>query len=305
MALSPELFVILPSGVRICYQTFGEPSDPAVILIAGNTCSMLDWREELLPLFSPADNPYYLVRYDHRDTGLSTEFPVPSTYTLSDMAGDAEGLADHLGISSKGYHVVGASMGGPIAGIIAARKQQQIKSLTLIYTSPGVSSELPLSERLKEINIANPPMPTGTAKDRKLYIEYAMNLYHTLSTRKPDEAERLGVEKMMTKVVDREMKHGTLYSKGPNHGAASYSGWPGPEMFRQVKCPSTVIQASMDQFFGPEHGEALAKEIDGAEYVLWEDIGHEWPERVWDRLANVLLQTWDKGEKAWGKSEGN
>jgi pimeloyl-ACP methyl ester carboxylesterase len=301
MAFSPELFVQLPNGVRLCYQTFGDPSDPAVILIAGNTCSMLDWREEMIPLFSPPGNAHYIIRYDHRDTGLSTEFPVPSTYTLSDMAGDAEGLADHLGLSAKGYHLVGASMGGPIAGIIAARKQQQVKSLTLMYTSPGMSSELPLSERAGRINMGNLPMPTGTAKDRQLYIDYAMKLYLTLLSREPDESERQRTEAMMTQVVDREMKHGTLFSKGPNHGAASFNGWPGQKMFRDVKCPTTVIQASLDQFFEPEHGEALTREIKESEYVLWEDVAHEWPERIWDRIASVFLQTWEKGEKEWEK----
>ena len=303
MNASPELFATLPNRVRLCYQTFGEPSDPAVIFVAGNACSMHDWREDLLSLFSPAGKKHYLIRYDHRDTGLSTEFPVPSTYTLSDMGEDVEGLADHLGLSSKGFHLVGASMGGPIAALVAARKPQMIKSLTLLYTSPGVSQELPLSERASHIYMGVQPMPTGTVQDRKNYIDFAMKLYDTLATRKPDEEERREAEAVMTRIVDREMKSGTLYSKGPNHGAASFAGWPGVKPLKNIRCVTTVIQAGLDPFFEEIHGEALAGGIEGAELVLWEDVGHELPKRIWGRLADAFLSTWEKGDNKWASSK--
>src|SRR5687767_12510958 len=93
---SEELFVTLPNRVRICYQTLGNPSDPGVILISGHGCSLYDWNEDMLQLLTPPSDPHFIVRFDHRDAGLSTEFPVPASYTLLDMAGDIEGLIRHL-----------------------------------------------------------------------------------------------------------------------------------------------------------------------------------------------------------------
>lgn len=98
MDASEELFVTLSTGVRICYQTFGDPSNPAIVFITGHSGSMLEWQEDMIELFNPAGGPqHYIIRFDNSDTGLSTEFPVPGGYTLEDMAGDIEGLVDHLG----------------------------------------------------------------------------------------------------------------------------------------------------------------------------------------------------------------
>lgn len=297
MDISPELFATLPTGVRLCYQTFGQPSDPAVILVAGAKASMLDWHEQTVAKFSPPEDRHYIVRFDHRDTGLSTEFPVPSQYTLGDMASDVEGLADHLELPSKGYHLVGASLGGPIATIVAIRRPQEVRSLTLVYTSPGVSAELPLNEKAGRINIGIQPMPTGAKSDRKMYIDHIMKVYDALATQQPSKEERDGAEQVMARVVDREMRSGNLYSKEPNHGSASFAGWPGVKALESVKCPTAVIQAALDQFFGVEHGEALAKGIDQSELVVWDDVGHELPRRIWDRLAGVLLKTWKRGDE--------
>ncbi|KAL4731707.1 hypothetical protein ACLX1H_000687 [Fusarium chlamydosporum] len=92
MNVSSEQFVKLPNRVRICYQTFGEPSDPAVILVPGNASSMLFWPEGLVEKLLSGENgeKYFIVRYDPRDTGLSQEFPVPAGYSIRDMAEDVD-----------------------------------------------------------------------------------------------------------------------------------------------------------------------------------------------------------------------
>ncbi|KAH7142863.1 Alpha/Beta hydrolase protein [Dactylonectria estremocensis] len=293
MDASLELFVTLPTRVRICYQTFGDPSDPAVVLIMGATCSMLDWREDLLPFFSPDGDRHFLVRFDHRDTGLSTEFPVPGGYTLEHMAGDIEGLVDHLGLGPKGFHVVGTSMGGPLAYMLATRRPQQVKTVTLMFTSPGVSEDFPAG---RGVDMGTLPMVPGAGDQKENYIEYSTNLYKLLATEPPSEEERKENEDLIKRIVDRDLKGGTLYSKGLNHRAALWGNWPGEETVRQVKCPATVIQGGKDQFFGPEHGEALARWIEGAEYVLWDDVGHEMPKRIWGRMGEVFLRTWKRGE---------
>ncbi|KAH6893140.1 Alpha/Beta hydrolase protein [Thelonectria olida] len=294
MDASPELFVALPTRVKICYQTIGNPADPAVVLIPGGSGSMLEWRDGMLALFSPPENPHFLIRFDSRDTGLSTEFPVPGGYTLGDMAGDIEGLVDHIGLTN-GFHIVGPSMGGPIAAIVAARRSQQVRSLTLLYASPGATSGLPLKEGYSSLGVGS------MGYDKQTFIQNHINLYKSLTTQPPDEGERKDYEALVRRICDRESKSGTLYSKGPNHGGAAFAGWPGLELLKDVQCPATVIQAAKDQIFGKEHGETLAKGIEKAEYVLWDDVGHELPWRIWKRMAEVFLQTWKRGDDAWVK----
>lgn len=154
MDASEELFVTLSTRVRICYQTFGNPSNPAVVLISGHSGSMLGWHEDMIKLFNPTDGPrHYIIRFDNRDTGLSTEFPVPGGYTLEDMAGDIEGLVDHLGLPSVGFHIVGLSMGGHLASILAARRRREVRSLTLLYASPGTRANIPLNETAFSLNM--------------------------------------------------------------------------------------------------------------------------------------------------------
>ncbi|KAF5660233.1 hydrolase or acyltransferase of alpha beta superfamily [Fusarium heterosporum] len=290
MDASPELFVTLPNRVRICYQTFGNSSDPAVILVPGNGGGMLTWAEGLIEKLQSADNgkKYFVIRFDQRDTGLSTEFPVPA-----DMAGDVEGLADHLNL--EGFHILGLSKGGPIAYTVAARKPNQVKTLTLMFTSPGVSPELPIKDGL---NLGFQPTLAGFGNYKESFIKSGMALYDAMTTQ-PDAEERKEIEEMVTRITERDMKGGTLYSKAANHGAASHGkeGWPGVDTLKKIRCPTTVVQAGKDQVFGEIHGEALVKAIPGSvDYVLWDDVGHELPRRIWSRMAKMLHVFWEKSE---------
>lgn len=295
MEASEELFAHLSNRVRICYQTFGNPDDPAVILVAGHAGSMLEFPEDLINLMSPADstNRYFVIRYDHRDTGLSTEFPVPANYSLADMAGDIEGLVDHIGLASKGFHIVGASKGGMMAYLVAARRAGQCKSLTLLLTSPGISKELPQKEFR---DYGNVPMFIGAGDQKQMHIDAGMRVWEGLATA-PTDDDRKEQLALRTRIVERESKSGTLYSKEPNHGDATTQDekWPGFDALKKIECPTTVLQAAKDPIFGEIHGEALAEAISGAEYVLWNDIGHELPRRVWVRLTELLQRTWQKG----------
>jgi pimeloyl-ACP methyl ester carboxylesterase len=118
--------------VELCYETFGDPGDPAMLLIMGLGTQMIGWHEEFCGAL--VERGYFVVRYDNRDSGRSAHFdsvppPTPGellrrrirrpAYTLADMADDAAGLLDHLDVGAA--HVVGASMGGMIAQTLAAR----------------------------------------------------------------------------------------------------------------------------------------------------------------------------------------
>src|SRR3954468_1891617 len=130
----------------ICYETFGDPSDPAMLLIMGLGTQMIAWHDEFCAQL--AGRGFFVIRHDNRDIGRSSRIdgPVPSLqqlllrdrgapYTLADMAGDSMGLLDHLGIEQA--HIVGASMGGMIAQTIAIRYPERALSLVSLFSNTG------------------------------------------------------------------------------------------------------------------------------------------------------------------------
>src|SRR3954449_12431304 len=134
--------------VELCYETFGNPGRPAVLLIMGLGTQMLGWHEDFCGQL--AERGFFVIRYDNRDVGRSTKFsssppPTPRelltrkirrpAYLLADMADDGVALLDALGIEAA--HVVGASMGGMIAQVLAARHPGRVLSLVSIMSTTG------------------------------------------------------------------------------------------------------------------------------------------------------------------------
>ena len=146
-----ELPTAKANGIEICYDTTGDPSDPTVLLVMGLGGQLIQWDPELCGLI--AERGYHVVRFDNRDVGLSTHLdgavdvfgllaseatgsaPPAVPYLLSDMADDAIGLLDHLGVDRA--HVVGVSMGGMIAQAIALGHRARVITLTSIMSTTG------------------------------------------------------------------------------------------------------------------------------------------------------------------------
>jgi pimeloyl-ACP methyl ester carboxylesterase len=125
--------MVQANGVKICTETFGDPADPVVLLISGAAESMLWWEDDLCRLL--VDGGRQVIRYDHRDTGLSVTYPPGNpTYHLDDLVEDAVRVLDAYGIGSA--HIVGLSLGGIIAQLIAIRHSERVRSITLISSTP-------------------------------------------------------------------------------------------------------------------------------------------------------------------------
>src|SRR5262245_53226953 len=143
-AVSEEQFAPLPSGVEICYQTFGDPAGEPLLLVMGLGGPMTWWDPDFCRML--AERGFFVIRYDNRDTGRSTKLRARVTrgmlvrsfmgrggkppYTLDDMAVDGFGLLDHLGIDTA--HVVGISMGGMIVQTMALLRPDRVRSMTSI-----------------------------------------------------------------------------------------------------------------------------------------------------------------------------
>lgn len=295
MTNSAEQYVHLPNGVRICYQTFGLSSDPAILLLAGGGQSMLAWDEDFIRLLSPPSKPHFIIRYDIRDTGCSTCYPMStdstSQYTLTDLADDALAILDQLSI--KDAHLVGFSLGGGIAFTIAGQKApHRVKSLSLLSTTPvgpfprpedGVPGLAP--ELAAKLQAA--PFPSDWhARDQVVAF---LCYFNSCMAYKPlTIAEETKAADLASKVFDRAEANGTTVQTFFNQQGAAQSPWP-KEALRNVSCPTVIVHGRHDQNVPLLHAELLQKSVLGSKLVVIEDIAHEMPRRVWEVIVKEIL----------------
>lgn len=280
----------LTNGMTIEYESLGDDNAPTMLWIMGFTAQMTAWDDRFLAKF--VDQGFRVVRFDNRDCGLSSkldgvvaptdqvtaavmmgETPPPVPYTLSDMAADAAGVLDHLGIESA--HVIGASMGGMIAQTFAIEHPHRTASLTSIMSMPGdVAYGTPTPEAMAALLAPPPP-------SRADYIESAANWAVWCSKKHFDLAEakaRAGRE------YDR-----SFYPEGAHRQlAAIYASGDRSEMLRTLDVPTLVIHGSDDTLITPSGGERTAELIPGARLLMVEDMGHDLPAPLWDVYVDEI-----------------
>jgi pimeloyl-ACP methyl ester carboxylesterase len=277
--MSDEL--VVANGVEVCVETFGEPADAAILLIAGAAGSMLSWDEEFCERL--ADGSRFVIRYDQRDTGRSVTYaPGAPEYTGRELVADPVGVLDALGVVAA--HLVGISMGGGTAQLVALDYAERVASLTLISTSPVVRSaaELPpMSEDLRAHFAREAPQPDWS--DRDAVIEYIVEDARPYASRPFDE-------EAWRELARRDFARSiNLASSYTNHFVID-DGGERRERLAEIRAPTLVIHGAEDPLFPLPHGEALASEIPAAELLVLEATGHELPRRVWDAVVPAILR---------------
>ena len=172
---APHDEIVNANGVELCVERFGDPADPAIVLIMGSSASMDWWEDEFCE--SLAAGQRFVVRYDHRDTGRSVSYePGAPGYTGEDLTNDVLGVLDAVGIAKA--HLVGMSMGGAIAPVVALDDPDRVASLTLVSTSPaGPGEDLPgMSEETIAAFSREPP----DWSDRSEVLGYMVHLAASL-----------------------------------------------------------------------------------------------------------------------------
>jgi pimeloyl-ACP methyl ester carboxylesterase/SAM-dependent methyltransferase len=271
-------------GVGLCVETLGERGAPPILLIAGAAESMESWDRDFCRLL--AGEGRFVIRYDHRDTGRSTSWPPGAPgYTGRDLVADAGGLVDIL--AGGRAHLVGLSMGGAIAQQLAVEHPERVATLTLISTSPGPADDLPpVTERLRAALAKPPPEPDWN--DTDAVVEHLVQSYRPYAG--PNYFDEGAMRDMARRAVART----------PNRGASAANHWlleDGDDIrarLGEVGAPTLVVHGSEDPLFPPGHGEALAREIPGAELLLLEGVGHQAPPRsTWDVVVPAILRHTD------------
>jgi pimeloyl-ACP methyl ester carboxylesterase len=267
-----EHIITTRQGVRLCWEGFGDPGTPPLLLIAGHSAQAVWWRAEFIQLL--VDKGYYVIRYDNRDVGRSQHF-AGAAYTIEDMADDAAGLLDGLGIPSA--HVVGQSMGGMIAQELALRHPHTVLSLTLMFTLGR------LPDSMLE---AGPRVPAPTAGSREEAIEqFVLNEQHCRSRDYPQDVEWL------------RALGGEYYDRGYDPAGLDRQM---DAVMRQrdrlpalagLDIPTAVLAGSTDQLIEPSASRDLAQAIPGATLRIFEGMGHELPVPLWTEITGIIDRT--------------
>jgi pimeloyl-ACP methyl ester carboxylesterase len=283
----PEQFCDVGGGITLCYETYGDPADPAALLIMGLGAQMVAWQQDFCE--GLAERGLFVVRFDNRDIGRSTHLqgPPPSLlellrysaastrYMLADMAQDTAGLLDELEIDSA--HVIGASMGGMIAQTLAVRHPTRVRSLVSIMSSTG-------GRRVGRPALSSYAIFLRKAPhERAAFIAHAERLFAKIGSRGiPQDTE--GVRRIAALSFDRELdRTGT----GRQLAAIIASGDRSAEL-ATVTTPTLVIHGSVDPLISPSGGRATARAIPGARLEIVEGMGHDLPRVLWPRLIDAF-----------------
>ena len=275
------------NGIEIAYETFGDPSDPALLLVMGLATQMIGWREEFCQAL--ASRGFHVLRFDNRDVGRSSRIrgapkpkvlralagrPNDPAYTLDDMAGDAFGLLDHLGVEAA--HVMGASMGGMIAQTMAIGRPERVLSPRRSCRRRGTGAA---GLRLKALGVLLRRAPS----DRDSFAEYIVRTYNVIGSpgypRDDDLVRELGLRS-----YDRGVDRG-----GPARQiVAIQASGDRTEALARLKLPTVVIHGKDDPLIPVRAGRATARAIPGAELIEIEGMGHDLPRELWPRIVDVV-----------------
>ena len=262
------------NGVRLCVETFGRSDDPAILLIHGASASMLWWEAGLCERLAAQGR--FVIRYDQRDTGRSTTYPVGApAYALADLADDALAVLDRLGVERA--HVVGCSMFGALALLLAVDHPDRVASVTFVSTStcePG----------LPPIGGHGPDQPTDLS-DPAVQVEYVLGVLRAYDGVSPffgEAAARALVEADVARATNMAATLTNPYlidMDGPQGGS-----------FGDIAVPTLVVHGELDPVFPLPHGEALARAVPGAELVVLAGAAHDLPRARWDDFVAALVR---------------
>lgn len=295
VAVSEELFAPVSAGVELCYQTFGDPDDEPLLLVMGLGGPMTWWDADFCRML--AGRGFHVIRYDNRDTGRSSRIRgrvtrsalvraftggrVRAPYAMSDLAEDAFGLLDHLGLDSA--HVAGVSMGGMIVQTMAILRPERVRSLTSIMSTTGK----------RTVGWQHPSLlPTlvgARGPGREAYVrasEQTWGLIGSPAYPQTREQIRARAEETFDRGVSAQgvMRQMLAVVTQPNRSAR----------LRAVRVPTLVVHGLADRMVHVSGGRATAAAIPGAELLLIDGMGHDVPPALFETFTAAIRRTADR-----------
>ncbi len=284
------------NGIELCYETFGNPSDPALLLVNGFTSQLTGWETAMCERFAARGR--YVIRYDNRDVGRSShltggegllskvmaarngEGDMPELpYLLSDMASDGMGLLTALGIEQA--HIAGVSMGGMIVQTMAIEHPHRVLSLTSIMSTTG-EQEFGQSTPEARVALTAPPIDV-----RSEYIEQAVRGRRVWSSPRyfDDQLERARIGRDFDRM---------FFPDGAVRQYLAILGSPSRvEGLAQLTTPTLVIHGRADTLISLSGGQRCAELIPGATLMVLNDMGHDLPIPLWPTLLDAMISHQD------------
>ena len=286
-----DQFVTVPSGMTICYRDFGDKADPAILLIAGLGEDLTFWTDSFVG--SLVARGFRVVAIDNRDVGQSTFVAAPAprlwrqvaarprsdAYSLADMAQDAVGVLDHLGIGQ--VHLVGRSMGGMIAQTIAATESQRVLSLTSIYSTTGARGVG--QPALSTIRLLAAPAARTRTEAVRAHLRITRHIAG-LGYPVDDAAEAA----IAARGWDRSA--GDLAAGAARQIQAIQRSGDRTAQLRRITVPTLVINGDRDLMVAPGGGAATVQAIRSAQHVVIPGMGHHIPEALVDPITQYISQ---------------
>ncbi len=278
------------NGIQVCYETYGTPTDPTLLLVMGLGAQMVAWDEDWCTAF--VDRGFHVVRFDNRDIGESTWIETDldlgaavmaafggdasaAPYLLGDMAADAIGLLDALGVGRA--HVMGASMGGMIAQTMAIEHPDRVATLTSIMSTTGERDVGQPDPEILGSLIAERPT------EREASIEFAVGVSKAISS--PTLWDEGRARARATREVDRGINPRGV----PQQMLAIVASGSRAEGLAELDLPTLVVHGALDRLVTPSGGERTAELVPGAELVVFPEMAHDVPQpyvpEVLDRVT--------------------
>lgn len=291
------------NGIELEVEQHGPAGGPALLLIMGLGMQLTGWPQAFVDHLAQAG--FRVIRFDNRDIGLSTKFnewgsadllkgafchalrlPVRSPYTLDDMAADALGLLDALGIARA--HVVGCSMGGMIAQLLAARHPERLASLTLMMTTSG-SRRLPGPTWQARMSLLSRPR---NPHEIESVLEHGSAIFKVISSPGFPTEEALVRERIALSI--KRSHHPGGIGRQLLAVAASADRTP---LLARITAPTLVIHGRADPLVPVANGIDLARRISGAKLELIDGMGHDLPDALLPRMAASIAAHADAAPK--------
>ena len=285
------------NGVDIAYDTIGDPSDRPLLLVMGLGMQLIHWDLELCERL--AARGFRVIRFDNRDSGHSTQIDarVPNLmrgmaglhmdapYVLDDMAADAVGLLDHLGIEAA--HVVGISMGGMIAQAMAIHRLERVLSLTSIMSTTG------------DRRVGRPKLRVWGAlvrrapRAKQAFVEHFVRVFKLIGSKgfSIDEEH-------IREVAAATWERGEHPAGTARQLAAILASGDRTQRLRELRVPTTVIHGRSDPLVPFRGGVATARAIPGAKLIAIPGMGHDLPRQVWPLVVDAVAETAERAQPA-------
>ena len=291
-------------AVQIFYETFGDPSDPTLVLVNGLGSQCINYRTEWCERF--VAKGFHVVRMDNRDVGLSTHFtdvspdvagviaavekgePVDVPYRLSDMAADVIAVLDAVGVDRA--HVMGLSMGGMIVQTLAIEHPERLRSVTSVMSSTGEAEYGQGTPEARAL-LFGPP-----AADRDEAI--ANHLAGLRVWGSPGKVDEAAQARFAGEAFDRAFDPAGVARQLTGVAASGSRA----QALRDVRVPTLVVHGSADTLIDPSGGRRTAELIPDAEFVLLDGMGHDYPAAYWDEWVEVVTEHAAKADAALPES---